>query len=215
MIEFNLFDNILDFIAELNELLLEDWRKFKFFIKENKDYMIWLFILLITLQFTDVMSLGTSWNKYCKKHNIQSGGEGNAPPPSAEDSAPPTEPESSKDKGGNAPPGDGKDKGGEGEEGKKPKGEEADEGDESVKGVDKKLSLFNKLSGKLKSSAGAHGMAGPVLGNLGGIFSAVEGMFTLIAVVLIFIGILSLPVLVFLVITYCIIKMMVGKLALY
>ena len=36
MIEFEFCDNLIDFIEELNELLKEDWRKFKIFIKENK-----------------------------------------------------------------------------------------------------------------------------------------------------------------------------------
>ena len=89
------------------------------------------------------------------------------------------------------------------------------EGEDSVKSVDKKLGFFNKLKGQVQKSAGQHGMAGPVLGNLDGIFGAVGGMFTFAAVILIFFGILSLPVLIFLVITYCIVKKIVGKLALY
>ena len=68
MIEFDFFDNISEFLEELKELLEEDWRKCKLFIKENKKYILWLFITLITLQFTDIFSLGSSWNNYCKKN---------------------------------------------------------------------------------------------------------------------------------------------------
>ena len=204
--------------------------------------MIWLFIAIITLQFTDVMSLGTSWNRYCKKNKIQIGGEGEAPAPEPPKNTTPEPPKNTtaeppknkeggdeeggdnkkkKGEGGDEEGGDNKKKKGEGdgdEEGgdnKKKKGEGEGDGEDSVKSIDKKLGLFNKLKGKVKSSAGKFGMAGPVLGNLDGIFSAVEGIFTLLTVILIFIGIISLPALIFLIITYCIIKMIVGKLVIY
>jgi hypothetical protein len=231
MIEFDFFDNISEFIEELKELLEEDWRKCKLFIKENKNYILWLFITLVTLQFTDILSLGSSWNNYCKKNNIQYGGS-NAEPSKIQEEAEPTkskkelkaEKKQSKadKKAFDSSP-----------EGKKAKADKAasdkatktekkaikkqaaeDAGEDSVKSVDKKLGIFNKLKGNIKSTAGKHGLAGPVLGNLGGVFAAVEGMFYLLAFILIVIGIVSLPFLIFLVLTYSIIKMMCSKLAL-
>ena len=228
MIEFDLFENLIDFIDELYLLLKEDWIKFKLFVKENKNYVLWLFIALITLQFTDIMNLGSSWNRYCKKNNIQNGG-GNGSvniSKTSEPEKPKTPEEQAK--------ADKKEKKDKlvGEEKQKildksaakkaekeaKKAESTDggpDGEDSVKGVEKKLGLFNKITGKIKNSAGQHGFAGPVLGNLEGVFGAVGGMFTFAAAILIFVGILSLPVLIFLILTYCVIKMMVGKLAIY
>lgn len=82
MINFIFFDNLIDFFDELYELLKEDWKKFKLFMNENKKNLIWLFIALITLQITDLITFGNSCNKYYKKQNaqIQKGGS-NAPPP--------------------------------------------------------------------------------------------------------------------------------------
>jgi len=251
MIEFEFFDNLLDFIEELYELLKEDWRKFKVFYKENKDYLIWLFIGLITLKFTDLMSLGSSWNKYCKKNNIQTGGANESPikaPTEAptetptEKPKPPEVPKTPEEQAKADKDAKKKEKRDSVDAAKKKivdkkadkKQEKADkaagidpkapksndggpgkDGEDSVKGIDKKLGFFNKLKGKLKTSAGQHGMAGPVLGNLDGIFGAVGGMFTFVAFILVLLGILSLPVLIFLVITYCIIKKIVGHFALY
>ena len=236
MIEFDFFDNISEFIEELKELLEEDWRKCKLFIKENKKYILWLFITLITLQFTDIFSLGSSWNNYCKKNNIQYGGsnvnpllqEALAPAPAKSKKDLKDEKKKAKKKAiedqreFDATPA-----------GKKAKADKAiadqarkdekkaikkqakeDAGGDSVKNVDKKLGLFNRLKGNVKATAGKHGLAGPVLGNLGGIFSAVEGMFYLLAFILIIIGIVSLPFLIFIVLTYSIIKMLVSKLGL-
>ena len=234
MIEFEFFDNLIDFIKELYELLKEDWVKFNLFIKENKKNVIWCLIAFITLQFTDVMSLGSSWDKYCKKNNIQRGGSGTATTATSTASASatpatPATPATTPDTADTAEPAMTKKQKEEEKEVKqkaddkaakknlldKKEAKKTAEGEDSVKSVDKKLGFFNKLKGQVQKSAGQHGMAGPVLGNLDGIFGAVGGMFTFAAVILIFFGILSLPVLIFLVITYCIVKKIVGKLALY
>ena len=299
MIEFDLFDNLIDFIDELYILIKQDWVKFKLFVKENKNYILWLFIALITLQFTDIMNLGSSWNRYCKKNNIQQGGSNSgsaetatptadsatptaetkpaetkpaeqkaeqkaapatptATPPETKPATPPATPpakpegetksatspaetktnkqaevksaETAKtnkpegEKKTNKPEDEKKTAESEGEKKtNKPTGEkkagtgnsENKDKEDTVKDIDKKLGFFNKLKGKIKDSAGQHGLAGPVLGNLEGIFGAVGGIFTFAATILIFLGILSLPVLIFLIITYCVIKMMVGKLAIY
>ena len=241
MIEFDFFDNISEFIEELKELLEEDWRKCKLFIKENKNYILWLFITLVTLQFTDILTLGSSWNNYCKRNNIQYGGSNGEPSIIQEEAPAKSKKELKAEKKQAKADQAASDKQAKADkkafdatpEGKKAKADKAtadkaaktekkaikkqakeDAGGDSVKSVDKKLGLFNRLKGNVKATAGKHGLAGPVLGNLGGIFAAVEGMFYLIAFILIVIGIVSLPFLIFLVLTYSIIKMMVGKLAL-
>ena len=71
MIEFSFFDNLIEFLDELYELLKEDWLKFKLFVKENKKNLIWIFFALITLQFTSILNIGNSCNKYYKNKNIQ------------------------------------------------------------------------------------------------------------------------------------------------
>ena len=69
-----LLDEIIEFTIELTELIQQDWEKTKKFIKEHKKYFFWLITLAITMQMTDIMSLGESWNNYCKLNKIQNGG---------------------------------------------------------------------------------------------------------------------------------------------
>jgi uncharacterized membrane protein len=202
MIKFIFFDNLLDFIYELIELLKEDWKKFKLFVKEHKKNLIWLFIALITLQVTDLINIGNTCNKYYKKQNkqIQNGGSGEGAA-----AAPPTKaPAASADA---AAPKDAAAAGAEEAKEKKPAA------DSETKNVQKKLDLFNELKGK-KDKLAKNGLAGPVFSNLEGIFGAVGGIFSLLMVILTIIGILSLPVLIFIIITYCIIKKILGHLAL-
>ena len=68
MSSFTLIDELVDFANELIYLIKQDWEKFKLFIKEYKKYVFWVVVLLITMQFTDLMSLGSSWDKYCSKN---------------------------------------------------------------------------------------------------------------------------------------------------
>jgi hypothetical protein len=230
MIELSFFNNLIEFIDELTELLKEDWQKFKIFFKENKNSIIWLFISLITLQFTNFMSLGTSFNIYLKKNNIQQrGGNGTVP-------APVPEPVSETIKTtnlplpANAPKGpktkdeqianekkkilDKKADKKKAKEEKKAKKNKGVGEDSDVKDIDKKLGIFNKLKGKISDSAGQHGMMGPVFSNLDGVMRAFEGIIALVTFILIIVGIISLPIFIFLIITYCIIKFILGKLVL-
>ena len=212
MVELSFFNNIKDFIDELYELLKEDWKKFKTFVKENKNYIIWSIIAIMTLQITDIMKIGSSFNIYCKNNNIQYGGSSASappplPPPRVNRTTKPVETPKQTDapKQLDTPKPDAPKPDAGGEEG----------GENETKDVQKKLDLFNKLKGRVKDSAGKHGMMGPVFNNLDGIFGALEGIFTLVAVILIIIGIISLPIFIFLIITYCIIKYLVGKLLLF
>ena len=306
MIEFNLFDNLIEFTNELLELLKHDWNNFKLFIKENKNYMKWLIIALITLQFTDIidiLNLGHSWNRYCKTNNIQSGGSNlvigeygestniskrNTPtptdaaakraegiakskakkaaaagtpvvagvvpaaagtppaaagtPPAAAGTPPvagkkgytapnPTSKRSIKKASaaakaaGTPPPAAGTPAAGTpppaagtpaaagtppAAAGTPPAAEAG-----TPAAAAPKENIFQKLKGRIKGAAGQDGLLGPVLGNLGGITSTFTTLITIVTVILTIIGVLSIPVLIFLVITYYTIKKISGKLALF
>jgi hypothetical protein len=191
-----LLDEIIEFTIELTELIQQDWEKTKKFIKEHKKYFFWLITLAITMQMTDIMSLGESWNNYCKLNKIQNGGaEGQpkiqaAPTPEILKKLPSLEPEKQKETEENS------------------KSSKENEGSDTSSKTPKK-GMFGKAKSGLKNSIKNN----PVLGNLGGIFDAVGGMFTLIMFILIVVGILSLPVVIFIVITYCIVKNLLSKLA--
>ena len=211
MSTFTLINELVDFTNELIELLKKDWKKFKIFVKEYKKYVFWIIVLLITMQFTDLMSLGTSWERYCNKNDIKNGiknnstiqkGGSNAMPDKIPDAHTPdtesNEQNKKKDK---------KEKKKEKKEDIKKKARQLltnQSGSES-KDIDKKLGMFKKFKGNLGNGAG------PVFGNLDRIFKYTEAMFVILTSILIIVGVLSLPVLIFIVITYCVIKMMVGK----
>ena len=70
----SLFEELTEFTDELVLLLKQDWEKTKKFIREHKNYFLWVCALFIGAQFTDIMTLGKSWDNYCKKNGIQNGG---------------------------------------------------------------------------------------------------------------------------------------------
>lgn len=203
---FTLFEDLIDFTNELIDLMKQDWENFKKFIKEYKKYVFWFIVLLITMQFTDLMSLGSSWEKYCKKNNILQNG-GNGPSPTVSGT-----PNSTKQAGEQQTEADNKDKL---KKALKQKRKEqiiqqakkkafSGENDDS-KPKTKKPSMFRQFKASLSPSAS------PVFGNLDRIFSYTQAMFVIIFSILVILGVLSLPVLIFLVITYTIIKLLVSK----
>jgi hypothetical protein len=204
MIDFVFFDNLLEFIDELYELLKEDWKKFKLFVKENKKNLIWIFIALITLQFTNLIHIGNSCNKHYKIQNDQVQTGGAAPPPLP----PPRIDRKNKPVLPSAPASPTslpvKNKASAGID------SEA-EGDKKT--IKKSLDKFDELKGK-KNKLAKNGLAGPIFSNLDGIYGAVGGIFSLVITILTILGILSLPVLIFIILTYCVIKMILGHLAL-
>ena len=279
MSSFILIDDIIDFTNELIYLIKQDWEKFKKFVKEYKKYVFWIVVLFITMQFTDLMSLGSSWERYCNKNsNIQKGGSNadvalaiaqkhyntqtaRAASIKAENNIRYAEKEKritkrEMEKNARANEKD-KKKGGAGataapvatvtapttgtaptdataaaaaanapaetaEQSKKRlKTEKKTAHKEDIrkkarqllstksgsetKDIEKKLGWFKQFKANLGNGAG------PVFGNLDRIFKYTEAMFVIITSLLIIVGVLSLPVLIFLIITYCVIKMMVGK----
>ncbi len=208
MVNFIFFDNLIEFLNDLYELLKEDWKKFKLFINENKKNLIWLFIALITLQITDLISFGNSCNKYYKKQNeqIQKGGAASAPAAAAPQLSP-TELKAQKKAVSDSKVEAHKKKLLEKKADKKAK-----KATES-QNVQKNLDLVNELKGKTDKIS-KNGIAGPLFGNLGGVFDSLGAIFSIFAILLTIVGVFSLPVLIFIIITYCIIKKVLGHLAL-
>ena len=195
MSKITMYDEFTNFMTELIELLKEDWIKFKIFIKKNKNYCLWVLILFITLQFTDLLNLGASWNRYCSKNeskytnnnnnNIQLGGAEGAPAPTAPTSQIP---------------------------------KMMSKEEKKVKKLEKRAMKEEKKANR-KAKAKAYGKGAP--GGVGGvpglstsidkIMEMTSGMFVILSFILVVIGIISLPILVFIIITYTIVKYMVSK----
>ena len=173
-------DDFMSFIDDLVVLLKEDWIKFKEFIRKNKKYCMWILILLITMQFTDLLNLGTSWNHYCNKnHSIQTGGAEGVP------AAPPEVP---------------------GFDAKK-----LAKAEDLAKKAEKKEKKDAKKKAKGKSSVMKSIKNNPVFGNVSDIVSKTSGALVIFSFVLIIIGILSIPLLVLIAITYTVLKFTVAK----
>ena len=134
------------------------------------------------MQFTDLLNLGTSWNHYCNKnHSIQTGGA-NAAPAGAADTSTST----------------------------KPQGPDADALKDAKKAA-KKDKKDAKKKEKGKSSVMKSIKNNPVFGNVSDIVSKTSGALVIFSFVLIIIGILSIPLLVLIAITYTVLKFTVAK----
>lgn len=166
----SLFEELSEFTDELVILLKEDWEKTKKFVREHKKYFFWLCALFIGAQFTDIMTLGKSWDAYCKKNGIQKGGEGD-----------PVATEASTD----------------------------------AKAALKSQRTSSKKEGKksIRKNMAQSLRRNPVFGNMNHIFSMTTSMFSLALFLLAIVGILSLPVIIFIIITYCVIKSLLNRLA--
>jgi len=172
----SLFEELSEFTDELVILLKEDWEKTKKFVREHKKYFFWLCALFIGAQFTDIMTLGKSWDAYCKKNGIQKGGEGD---PVATDAS--TDAKATAD----------------------------------AKAALKSQRTSSKKEGKkgIRKNMAQSLRRNPVFGNMNHIFSATTSMFSLALFLLAIVGILSLPVIIFIIITYCVIKSLLNRLA--
>ena len=172
----SLFEELSEFTDELVILLKEDWEKTKKFVREHKKYFFWLCALFIGAQFTDIMTLGKSWDAYCKKNGIQKGGEGD---PVATDAS--TDAKATAD----------------------------------AKAALKSQRTSSKKEGKkgIRKNMAQSLRRNPVFGNMNHIFSATTSMFSLALFLLAIVGILSFPVIIFIIITYWVIKSLLNRLA--
>ena len=182
----SLFEELSEFADELVILLKEDWEKTKKFVREHKKYFLWLFALFIGAQFTDIMTLGKSWDAYCKKNGIQNGGaEGNPATTTTEAK--------------------------EAKAALKSQGTSST--DASVSETDTKNTKKDGKKKGIRKNMAQSLRRNPVFGNMNHIFSATTSMFSLALFLLAIVGILSLPVIIFIIITYCVIKSLLNRLA--
>lgn len=189
MSSFILIDELFDFTNELIELMKEDWKKFKIFIKEYKKYMFWILVLFITMQFTDLMSLGTSWERYCKKNDINTTDSKNIKYNTIDNK----NIDNKNIKYNNI---------------KKIQTGGAGASSES-KDIARKIGWFKQFKGQMTGNLGTG--AGPVFGNFERIFKYTEALFVIVTSLLIIIGVISLPVLIFIIVAYCVLKKLVKK----
>ena len=86
--------------------------------------------------------------------------------------------------------------------------------EEESKANQQRISFFENIKNKFGKGSkwgGQYGALGPVFGNMEKIFDAVKTVFYVFAIILTIAGVLSIPVLIFLVITYMVFKFMLGK----
>lgn len=166
------------------------------------------------MQFTDIINLGKSWEIYCKKHGVQSGGAGMASdlfgnientdtgPKTPKQkrradrkrgkSAPAPAPAAAAAPAATAPAG--------------PSAKTIKAADKAASGSGKK-GLFSKAKSGLSKTVSSS----PVFGNLSNIFDALGNTFYVMGIILVIVGVVSLPVLMFLVVLYSVIKNLFGR----
>jgi hypothetical protein len=183
-------NELSEFWDELRDLLYQDYENSTAFIEQNHKYITWSILAVILVQLTGISSFGKEFEKYCGsdkniKSKNQSGGAAAAASIIA--SAAPT-----------AASAFGSYSGDNGE----------------LKANQQRIGFFKNLKQRLSAGGdlgGKYGMAGPVFSNLSGIMDSVKYIFYIIFIILTIAGVLSLPILIFLVITYMIIKSLFRK----
>ena len=83
--------------------------------------------------------------------------------------------------------------------------------DKLMKANQERISFFEGIKKKFQSTLSPGSFGGPLFGKLDLIFDSVKSVFYIIAVILTIAGVLSLPVLLFLIITYYVFKTMISK----
>jgi len=210
------WENFKLFCNELYELLLDDFNTFINFLTANKQYVIYSILLVILTQIVSINSLGNSARKYCKGTLIQGGGAGASSLASASGNSIVSRMTSNTAKA------------------KFSKMSSKQQADIFKKGMDLKkeaktdkllkkksefeknkdrISFFEKMKQKFQPGGwfGRFGALGPVFGNLEAIMDSVKWLFALMVVIAIIVGALSLPVIIFMVVTYFVIKSLLRK----
>lgn len=246
----SVWDECKEFFKELWDLLKIDLHNSYLFLTENKNYLVCAIILAFLLQFADINNLGTSFEKFCNKNNIDTGinlkGGGGGQPDiatfrssEAELQAADKEVKQQKkeDKKAMAFKKEAAKKGLSGAEAdayasqqksaqnlhksrqssKKAYDAEAKQQkkeESAAQANQKRISFFEQIKNKFAKGTnwgGTFGALGPVFGNMEKIMDSVKTIFYILTVILTIAGILSIPVLIFLIITYMVFKTMVGK----
>lgn len=89
--------------------------------------------------------------------------------------------------------------------------DEARDQDQLMKANKERISFFEGIKKKFNSTLSPGALGGPLFGRLDLIFDSVKSIFYIIAIILTIVGVLSLPVLAFLILTYYVFKYMLGK----
>ena len=228
-----IYDELKYFYNELIYLIYVDLHKSYLFIVSNKTYFIYAFILSILLQFTNINTLSSSYSKKYRKQNggefgiingaeaaytaVETGEEIKAQaelkkqreqaesnkknkPATPETPIDPNKPLIDPNKPLIDP--------------KKTLKSQSRMSSKNIKANRMHLSYFEEIKakyGKNTKLGGKYGALGPVFSNMDKIFGSVSYIFSFIAVVLAIVGVLSLPVLILLIITYTVIKKMVNR----
>lgn len=248
-------DDFCEFVDELVELMQEDWERVKKFIKEYKNYVFWFIVLSITMQITDIGTLGRYVDKMCnmERKNVKKigGGTGDSPngpppPPPPPPMVIPSKPQgnlfqnikSSKgvkpstvaafEKGKQL----GQQQGQQQAQQAKSKEElalqqqqqtkneikdlESSMGkDDELKKTEKQLSFFQRMKQKVSGvdpQGKRIGALGPLFGGMEKAMDYMKNIMAVLTFILTAIGIISLPVFIFLIITYFVIKTIASKL---
>lgn len=170
---------------DLGGALREDWEYFVKYVKMNKAMVFWLFVCLLIIQEYDIISIGRFMH--------QVGGV--------------TTPNQLKTTLNNLKP----------KEGEKPSSSEASKSAESKSKtakeeyIDKKKESLSKFGSKISESKLVKGFKGPSAVSWGKMFDMFKKAFYIIGVILAVIGVLSLPILIILTLTYFTIRYLVRK----
>ena len=89
--------------------------------------------------------------------------------------------------------------------------DEAREQDKLLKSNKERISFFEGIKKRFQSTLSPGALGGPLFGRLDLIFDSVKSIFYIITLILTIVGVLSLPVLVFLILTYYVFKTMISK----
>jgi len=87
----------------------------------------------------------------------------------------------------------------------------ARDNDKIMKANQERISFFEGIKKKFQSTLSPGALGGPLFGRFDLIFDSVKNIFYIITIILTIVGVLSLPVLVFLIITYYVFKTMISK----
>jgi hypothetical protein len=93
----------------------------------------------------------------------------------------------------------------------KAKADEARDNDKLMKANKERISFFEDIKNKFNSTLSPGSIGGPLFGRLDLIFDSIKHVFYIIAIILTIAGVVSLPVLFFLIITYYVFKTMISK----
>lgn len=190
------------------DMMKDDYKTIKNFINEKRKYIFWIIVVFITMSFTDILSLGASWENICSQNpnfKLHKGGADNADADVTGTGA------------SNAGVGTGETKGASnaGADTGTGTGTGAKAGSAGKAAKSKKgdgTGGMGRGSGGMGRGAGGVGVIGAFFGSG---FSLIQKAFMIFATILLIAGALSLPFLLIIIVTYKIIKTVCGHFMMY